>query len=115
LETERLILRKFTPDDAPDIFKYASDSEVPKHMIWEFHRTPDDTLAFINSVLQENESEQPVLTWAIELKETGRPIGACSMWGWPRHARVELGYWIGRPHWGQGLVTEAVRELIRYG
>jgi RimJ/RimL family protein N-acetyltransferase len=31
------------------------------------------------------------------------------------HARAELGYWIGRPFWGQGYATEAVRAVLRYG
>src|SRR3954465_4589043 len=110
LETEHLVLRSFTLDDAPEIFKHASDPEVPKYMTWEPHQTIDATISFIDAVLQENESEQPVLTWVIVLKETGKPIGTCSIWGRPKHAGAELGYWIGRPYWGKGLVSEAVRE-----
>jgi ribosomal-protein-alanine N-acetyltransferase len=51
LETERLILRRLSMDDAEDIFAYASDPEVPRYMLWEVHESIEDTKGFIDSTL----------------------------------------------------------------
>ncbi len=42
-------------------------------------------------------------------------VGAMGLDFAPEHARAELGYWVGRPSWGQGFASEAARELVRYG
>ena len=48
LETDRLILRKMTPDDAEAVFAYASDPEVTRYVIWETHRSIEDSRAFLD-------------------------------------------------------------------
>ena len=57
-------------------------------------------------------------TYAIALKETGLPVGSIGLHFHSDLAEkddeAELGYWMGVPYWGQGLVTEAARELLRY-
>jgi ribosomal-protein-alanine N-acetyltransferase len=116
IETERLILRRLTIDDAPSIFEYASDPEVPVHMTWDVHESVDTTREFISMVLANYDDPQTdVWTWGIVLKETGRVVGACSIFGKGQSMRAELGYWIGRPYWGQGLVPEATRAMIKVG
>ena len=58
-------------------------------------------------------------TYAVVLKETGKPVGSIGiMFGKNGNApmgeqEAEIGYWIGVPYWGQGLIPEAVRELLR--
>src|SRR3712207_9563548 len=56
LETERLILRKLTLDDAKAVFAYASDPEVTHYVIWEMHRTIEDSTAFLELALGKYES-----------------------------------------------------------
>jgi [ribosomal protein S5]-alanine N-acetyltransferase len=51
LETERLLLRKFTVEDANDIYEYASDPEVAKYVTWNHHQTINDSLGFIKFTL----------------------------------------------------------------
>jgi ribosomal-protein-alanine N-acetyltransferase len=53
LETERLILRKLKPDDAADIFAYASDSEVARYTTWQPHASIENSREFINHVLEQ--------------------------------------------------------------
>src|SRR5438105_4606081 len=116
LETERLILRRLTLDDVQDIFEYASDPEVPKYTSWERHKTIDDATIFLNVIMPTyDDPKNKEWAWGMALKGNGKLIGSCALWGEPVHARAEVGYVIGRPYWGQGLVTEAVREILRLG
>lgn len=116
LQTERLVLRRLTMNDAPDIFEYASDEDVARYVGWEQHKTIDDSIQFLNRVVPTYEDPaNKEWTWGVMLKENGKLIGACGIWGKPQHARAEVGYVIGRAYWGQGLVPEAVREILRFG
>lgn len=115
LETERLRLRKLTPDDAPDIFEYASDPEVTRYLIWSSHRTIDDCRDFITSAM-DRYRKRGVAPWGIVHKADRKVIGTCDFitW-WPAHARAEIGYALSRTYWGQGIMTEAVRAIIDFG
>ena len=111
LETKRLILRPWREDDAEDLYKYASDPEVGPPAGWPPHTSVENSREIIRTVLSAPE------TYAVCLKENGRPIGSV---GFHRNDlaegddEYELGYWIGKPFWGQGLIPEASRELLRY-
>lgn len=114
LETERLILRQLVPEDASEVFAYASDHEVASWTTWEAHRTLDDSRDYLERVMTWY-ADGFGGPWGLELKSTGQLIGTCGMALTPQHARAELGYAVGRAWWGQGLMTEAVVEAIRYG
>ena len=115
LRTERLRLRKLRADDAEGIFAYASDPEVATYVLWEAHRSLADTRAFLDMVLQQYQSLAPP-TWGVELLEKGELIGTCSFVALaPEHARGEIGYALGRKHWGKGYMVEAVRAVLAYG
>ena len=111
LETERLILRPWCDDDAPDLYIYASDPDIGPPAGWPPHTSVDHSREIIRTVLTAPE------TYAVCLKENGKPIGSI---GFHRNDlaedddEYELGYWIGKPYWGQGLIPEAAREMLRY-
>jgi ribosomal-protein-alanine N-acetyltransferase len=115
IESERLLLRKLTINDAPDIYEYASDVEVSKFTTWENHGIIDDTYTFLNMVLQNYENDHPS-DWGIVYKDTNKVIGTC---GWVYlnevHHRAEIGYALSRNYWNQGLITEAVRTSLSFG
>lgn len=115
IETERLTLRKLTPDDAKAIFAYSSDPEVARYVTWETHRTIEDSRAFLDLTLAKYEGGgEP--DWGIMYKGDGRFVGACGFVGWvPEHARAEVGCALAREYWGRGLVSEALRAMIRFG
>ncbi len=57
--------------------------------------------------------------YAVVLKETDEPVGCCGiMFSNSLHAaemqtnEAEIGYWIGKPYWGQGLIPEGVKALL---
>ena len=115
LHTDRLILRSWEEKDAEDLYKYASHPEVGPIAGWPVHTSVENSREIIRDVLSAPD------TYAMVLKETGHPVGSIGlMVGEASNLRVpdnegEIGYWIGVPYWGQGLVPEAVREIMRYG
>lgn len=114
LQTERLILRPWSEDDVKELFRYASDPAVGPIAGWPAHRSLEDSLNVIRNVFCGKEC------YAICLREDGKAIGAIELMlcgatnTTDREDECELGYWLGRPFWGKGLMTEAVKEMIRH-
>ncbi len=111
LETARLLLRPWRTEDAEDLYKYASDPAVGPAAGWAPHTSVEDSRHIIETILA------PPETYALVLKETGRPVGSIGAFrsraDGAREDELELGYWIGREFWGRGLVPEAVRCLLK--
>lgn len=111
LETRSLILRPWLDADADELFKYARDPRVGPIAGWSVHTSVEDSRQIIRGVLSEPE------TYAVVLKETNRPVGSVGILrkgSAPMSGtEAEIGYWIGVPYWGRGLIPEAVRELQR--
>lgn len=115
IETKRLVLRKLEMDDAADLFEYASDPAVPRFMPWEAHSTIEETNEFIRFILEAYEKHRK-LTWAIELKTTGKMIGTIDFIKWlPKHGRAELAYALSRQYWGKAYMPEAAKALMAFG
>ena len=110
-ETKRLVLRPWEASDAAALYRYASDPAVGPAAGWRAHESIDESRLILRTVLSAPE------TYAVCLKETGEAIGSIGLHRndlAERKDELELGYWIGRPFWGQGLIPEAARELISY-
>ena len=114
LSTPRLIFRPWLDSDAKVLFKYASDPDVGPRAGWPPHQSVEDSLQIIRTIFSNDH------IWALELKETGEPIGCM---GYYTHGEsnidiglndAELGYWIAKPYWNQGLCTEALQAMIDY-
>ena len=111
LNTNRLLLRPWRQEDADALYKYASDPAVGPACGWVPHRNREESRRIILTVLNGEH------TFALVLKETQEPVGCASLFRGAVCAEqdLELGYWLGRPLWGQGLMTEAARRLVKYG
>lgn len=114
LETKRLILRPWREEDAPSLYTYAKDPRVGPIAGWPPHASAEESRRIIRNVLSAEE------TYAVVLKDGGGPVGsiglqrgAASSLPLPEK-EAELGYWIGVPLWGRGLIPEAADELIRH-
>ncbi len=115
LETERLILRAFTPEDGPAMYKnWCSDPKVTKFLTWPPHAS--EAVSSSLAVSWAERSKNPdFYQWAIVPKELGEPIGSLAVVrGRDDIAQCELGYCIAKAWWGRGLMTEAVKTVIRY-
>ncbi|MCM1259350.1 MAG: GNAT family N-acetyltransferase [Prevotella sp.] len=114
LYTRRLILRPWKDTDAKNLYHYAKDPMVGPIAGWPPHKSVEDSLRVIQHVLNGKEC------YAVCLKESGLAIGAIELI-LAENARMtsqndecELGYWIGRDFWGQGMIPEAAREILRH-
>jgi ribosomal-protein-alanine N-acetyltransferase len=116
LETERLLLRKMRLGDAEAMFTYASDPEVTRYVLWDTHRSIEDSESFLCSATEGYERGD-FGGWGVVLKDDGAFVGTCGVdAGYaPEHASAELGYVLSREHWGKGLMPEAVRAVIAFG
>lgn len=115
LETERLILRPWKESDAKDLFEFAKNPLVGPIAGWPPHTSIENSTEIIKSVLSENE------TYAVVLKEENKAIGSIGLkisnksdFGISED-EAELGYWIGVPYWGKGLIPEASQKIIQHG
>ncbi len=113
-ETGRLILRRWEESDAEDLYKYASNPDVGPIAGWPPHQSVEESLDVIKNVLSGKEA------YAVCLKEDGKPIGAIELKlnghtdMTEKEDECELGYWLGKPFWGKGLMPEAAREMLRH-
>lgn len=115
LETERLILRKMTLEDAEDMFEYASDPDVAKYTTWDTHQSVKDTKFFLNTVVERYKNRQ-ITDWGIVHKGEEKLIGTggfaeCHLF----HSRAEIGYALSRKYWRQGYMSEAVTAIVKFG
>jgi RimJ/RimL family protein N-acetyltransferase len=107
--TERLLLRPGWAEDAPALARAIADEAVVRNLAtapWPF--ALEDAEAFLAS------PRDPAMpNFLISERTDGPPriVGACGLGRRPSGA-VELGYWIGRAHWGKGFATEAGRALV---
>ena len=115
LETDRLILRKWTEADAQSLFEYAKDPDVGPIAGWPPHKSVEESFDVIRNVLNGEEC------YAICEKGKNNAIGAIELMLKGHNDRLkrddecELGYWLGKPFWGRGYMPEAAREIIRRG
>lgn len=113
LKTERLTLRPFCESDAEAMFEnWAGDKEVTKYLTWMPHENVEQTRMLLR--LWEAESkEKNRYHWAIEYE--GEVVGDIALGSViERDGRGILGYCLSRKCWGKGIMTEALKEVIRY-
>ncbi|WP_223702131.1 GNAT family N-acetyltransferase [Sutcliffiella deserti] len=112
LETTRLTLRPMQLEDAERIEELASDYELAKTTLTVPHPYP---IGGAKDFIERMGGAKDIVTFAIIDKEKESLIGLISNKLTPAYERGELGYWIGRPYWGQGYGTEAATAVIEHG
>lgn len=115
IETERLILRRFTMEDAQAMFdNWASDDNVTRYLTWPTHTSIDVTRMVLENWVTSYEKDD-FYNWAIELKALGQPVGNISVVRSSEHSRrVEVGYCMGKAWWHQGIMSEALQAVIGF-
>lgn len=114
LKTERLILRPWEDNDAEELFRFASSPEVGPIAGWPVHTSVENSREVIRDVLSAPK------TFAIVWKETELPIGSIGIKMGDatdltdQEDECEIGYWLGVPYWGRGIMPEAVTEILRH-
>lgn len=111
-ETERFILREWREDDAEDLYGYARDPRVGPITGWVTHTDIEDSRKVLKDILMKPE------TYAIVWKETNRIIGSIGIMFKDQSDLVtndkecEIGFWLGVPYWGRGIMPEAVNAIL---
>lgn len=114
LNTKRLVLRPWTKSDAKSLYEYAKDPDIGHPAGWPAHTSVRNSRRIIRDVLSVDE------TYAVCLRSDNRAIGSVGLISpsqthvEPSPNELEIGYWIGKPFWGNGYIPEAVRELLQH-
>lgn len=115
LETERLLLRQVTMDDAPDVLIMRSDINAMKYIGKPISTTLDDARDLIGRIEDGIESNTAI-GWGISLKNNHRFIGTI---GFHRidtsNYRAEIGYMLLPEFWNKGVMSEAMNSVLDYG
>ncbi len=113
LYTERLVLRKFTVDDADDFYNnWGKDEKVTRFLSWQPHKSVDETKELLKDWCKAYESDK-TYNWAIEYDK--KVIGSLSVVILhEKREFADLGYCMGYDYWNKGIMTEAVKTIIDY-
>lgn len=115
LKTPRLVLRELRDDDVMEAHRIFSDEEAVRYL----GRLPHTELEKTREYLERNRAQFPNregIRWAITLAGQDRFIGSCGHWRLIKeHHRSEIGYDLLRQYWGQGIMAEALRAILRFG
>lgn len=115
LQTERLLLRQISNDDADEMFSLRSNPEIMRFIPREMPKTIDDAvkhIEFMQGLLESGEC----INWAICMKEDNKLIGNIGYFRMqPENHRAEIGYMLDQKFQGKGIMQEALTRIIRYG
>lgn len=112
IETERLLLKLYTEEDAEGLYAYAKNPEVGPPAGWKPHESVEESRTIIREMFMVSGA------WAIFWKETGQLIGTIALENdrfRPDARSREMGYSLSRDFWGRGIITEAAKAVIKYG
>lgn len=110
LETQRLILRKFTKKDLKAIYEIYSDEEVNTFLPWFPLKTMDEAEAFYEQMYADKYRQKDAYAYAVCLKKENFPIGYVNV---GTEESYDLGYGLRREFWNRGIITEASQRVIR--
>jgi RimJ/RimL family protein N-acetyltransferase len=110
IDTPRLRLRLPEIADAQAIFeRYAQDADVTRYLIWQPHRSIEETMQFLKSAISLWREARD-FSWVITRKPDYQLIGMIALR--IEEHKANLGYVLAKAYWGQGYMTEAAQALI---
>jgi RimJ/RimL family protein N-acetyltransferase len=117
IETARLTLRAFTPDDLGDVYAYHSRPEVARYLHWEARDLRQVRLALAEQCRETTlDAEGDWLTFAVVWREAGRVVGEVGLkWLSREHRQGETGFVFNPDYQGRGLATEAAECMLAVG
>jgi ribosomal-protein-alanine N-acetyltransferase len=115
LETDRLLLRRLKKSDAKDMLKnWAGDNEVTKYLSWKTHENINITKGILQKWI-ESYNNTEFYQWGIVIKKNKKLIGSIGVVEESiKMHKCEVGYCIGKEHWNQGIMTEALRKVLDF-
>jgi RimJ/RimL family protein N-acetyltransferase len=114
LETPRLTLREFTPEDAAFTLRLLNEPSWIEFIGNKNVRTLDDAVAYIHRVPMGSYQRHGFGLYLVELKESGAPIGMCGLVKREGLEDVDIGFAFLPPYWGQGYAFEAASASLHH-
>lgn len=114
LETERLLLRRFTIEDAQNVFNnWASDKNTCRTSNWDCYKNVEFTKDILKKWIAKYDEGD--YNWAVELKSSHEIIGNINAVNFSeKHQNCEIGYAYGSKYWNKGYATEALKRVIDF-
>lgn len=115
LETERLLLRPFLPEDVDFVLRHFGDPAVHRYFVDADPITErEEAEDFLRAYVEPKDATYG--RWVVIWKADSIPIGTCGFDRYDaRHRRFEINYDLSPAYWGQGITVEALRAMLRYG
>ena len=115
LETDRLILRRFTTYDASEMYtNWASCQDVTKYLTWQPHKSIGESASILEN-WQNQYEYNTYYHWAIVHKKTNQAIGSISLQNLNELVKAcSVGYCIGKLFWNKGITTEVFKKVIEF-
>ena len=114
LESEALLMRPLEPGDIDEIPALVEAPEIAANTFVPRPYTAEDAQEFVQRARERWQYDE-AYAFAIIDKSLGRFVGCMGLHPALEHDRAEVGYWVGKPYWGRGVATGALRLLIRFG
>ncbi len=113
IETERLILRDASVDDAEDMFEYAKLEEVTKYLSWKPHISLKDSEKLLDSLSKEAKEKDSYVFKVIVLKENDKMIGTIDTRIFGDGLKdAEFGYCLNPKYWNKGYMSEVLKAFM---
>ncbi len=117
LETNRLLIRELCSSDTDEVFAYANDKTINRHLCFGSIATEAGAKEYVETaILNSQKEERTSFKFAMTIKPES--VIACSCWIdiYDPHSRnASVGYFVGKKHWGNGYAKEMVQALVKFG
>lgn len=113
LESDTIRMRRLEHHDISDIIQYASEKEIADNTFVPHPYPPEAAIEFVTVTRDKWENDEAYV-FAIVDKKSAELVGVMGLHPEEKHHLAEVGYWIGKPHWGKGIATQALRLLIQF-
>ncbi|WIV21154.1 GNAT family protein [Paenibacillus polygoni] len=116
LKTERLTLRELSQEDVNAFQIINSDSDVLRFMAIEGQgMTIEETSKWIDTMNSRFYKHRSAFVWAIALNNSDRAIGYIECTNFVRSSMTDIAYYLSKDYWNQGIMSEAIKEVIKFG
>ena len=114
IKTSRLVLRWISEDDVDSLYEIFSDPQVMRY--WSSTPLTDrEAAAALQRDIAEGNLKDTMWKWGLALSDSNKLVGTATLFNISlSNGRAELGYGLGRAHWGQGLMNEALNALLKH-
>ena len=114
ITTERLVLRWVSENDIDSLYEVFSDSQVMRYWSSAPYTNREDAVKLQREIAAGNENNT-MFKWGLALRDSDRLIGTTTLFNLSlENGRAEVGYAMGRAHWGKGYMNEALKALLHH-